>query len=284
MVRRPLKPAGEWIYQLQQDYLNRGKSQETWNGDYWKILKRLPQREILTAAHLKAVVDSTEPNTKTRKRACMAIGALARFAQIPYDPSPYSGNYGPDSVAPRTIPTELQIESYWRSLSNSGWQWVYGVCAAFGLRPHEAFFIDLDQLKQRRPDLRVIKGKTGARTSYPFPAQWFDEFRLYRPRLPNVVIEGRSHEAIGHSATAYFGEIGIPHNLYDLRHAYALRMINLGVRDSYAARYMGHSEEVHRRTYRRWIEERDAASEWERVTGMMVKPDTQECRGKKRKS
>lgn len=282
MVRRPLRTCGEWVGLLGRDYLNRGKSEGTWEGDYLKILKRLPMGELLTVAHLKSVVDSTKPNTKTRKRACMAVGALARFAQIPYDPSPYAGNYGPNSVAPRVIPTEEQIEDYWRSLKNPAWKWVYGVIAAYGLRPHEAFFLDLAQVREKRPDLRVLEGKTGPRTAYPFPPRWTTKFSLYRPKLPMVVTENRSHEAIGHSATAYFGEIGCPHKLYDLRHAYAIRMIDLGVRTTYAARYMGHSEEVHQKTYRRWLEERDAASEWQRVTGYQVTPDTPLSRGKKR--
>jgi integrase len=169
MARRSQKTCREWVELLRLDYLNKGRSPQTWAGDYWKILKRLPPGEVLSVPLLRAVVDQTEPNTKTRKRACMAIGALAKFARLPYDASPYAGNYGPESVQPRILPTEQQIESYWASIKNPGWQWVYGVIAAFGLRPHEAFFLDLAQLKARRPDLRVLRGKTGPRTTYPYP-------------------------------------------------------------------------------------------------------------------
>ena len=44
---------------------------------------------------------------------------------------------------------------------------------------------------------------------------------------------------------------------YDLRHAWAVRTIHLGLPDTVAARMMGHSVAIHTRTYHHWITHRD---------------------------
>ena len=44
---------------------------------------------------------------------------------------------------------------------------------------------------------------------------------------------------------------------YDLRHAWAVRTIHIGLPDTVAARMMGHSVAIHTRTYHHWITRRD---------------------------
>ncbi|WP_289500146.1 hypothetical protein [Gloeocapsopsis sp. IPPAS B-1203] len=108
-------------------FFNDGRSETSWKGDYWKIFKRLPQDVTLTVEVLEQVILSTPPNTKTRKRACMAIAALARFAQLEYNPSDLSGNYSPNRVSPRDLPDDLTIAQWWYKITNPGWRWVYGM-------------------------------------------------------------------------------------------------------------------------------------------------------------
>ena len=49
----------------------------------------------------------------------------------------------------------------------------------------------------------------------------------------------------------------LPLNPYDLRHAWAVRTIHIGLPDTVAARMMGHSVTVHTKTYHHWITRRD---------------------------
>jgi integrase len=48
--------------------------------------------------------------------------------------------------------------------------------------------------------------------------------------------------------------------LYDLRHAWAVRSIRVGLNASLAAKCMGHSLAVHHSTYHRWLDESDVAA------------------------
>ena len=48
--------------------------------------------------------------------------------------------------------------------------------------------------------------------------------------------------------------------LYDLRHAWAVRSIHKGLNASLAAKTLGHSLNIHHRTYHRWLEEADVAA------------------------
>jgi hypothetical protein len=58
------------------------QSETTWTIDYWRVFQKLAQTEILNAENILKTVTATTPDTKTRKRTCMALSALARFAQV----------------------------------------------------------------------------------------------------------------------------------------------------------------------------------------------------------
>ena len=54
-----------------------------------------------------------------------------------------------------------------------------------------------------------------------------------------------------------FRRYDLPITPYDLRHAWAVRTIHVGLPDTVAARMMGHSVTIHTRTYHHWITRRD---------------------------
>src|SRR5579885_2511717 len=145
-----------WINRFREDFLQRGKSETSWQTDYQKILKRLPPSATLSAKVLHELVTSTPVNTKTRKRACMVTGAIARFAGVQYDPSPYAGKYSPAMVNPRSIPRDELICEWYDRLKNPGWKWIYGVIATYGLRPHEAFRLDFERFREQNPIVLVL--------------------------------------------------------------------------------------------------------------------------------
>ncbi len=242
-----------WIEKFKEDYFQRGSSETTWRTEYHKMLKLLPSDKPLTAKLLHQLVVSTEVNTRTRIRACMVAGQLARFAKLNYDPSPYRGKYSAKSVSPRNVPSDDLIVDWYDRLKNPNWKWVYGMLITYGLRPHEAFRLDFEQLRQRDRVLWVEnETKTGSRQVWAFHPEWFDEFDLHLVRLPNIQLD-RTNDRVGHSATAYFSEFGLPFHLYDLRHRWAIRTLEYGLDIGLAAKQMGHSREVHERVYHRWI-------------------------------
>lgn len=235
----------------------KGTSQETWEGDYWKVLKFLPLDASLTAEVLEQLIERTQPNTKSRKRACMAVGAIAKLAKLDYDPAPYAGKYGLKSVTPRDLIDDEVIVAWRDRIKNPGWRWFYGLVATYGLRPHEAFRIDFDRLRGGNPVLAVEnETKTGFRLVWAFHPEWVEQFDLQNVTLPRVNLE-RTNTKVGASATNYFKETAqTPFRLYTLRHCWAVRTIFYGLPDALAAQQMGHSTDVHQRIYHRWINEK----------------------------
>lgn len=246
---------GDWVEAFHANYLLEGGTEDTWQGDYWKILKRLPSDQALTMDLVHGLVLGTTPNSKTRQRTCMAVGALARFAQMDYNPSPYRGNYGPDAVDPCDLPNDRTIAEWFHKIKNPGWRWVYGMMATYGLRNHEVFRLDFEQIKAGNDVVSVLKPtKTGSRKVWAYYPEWWEDFKLQEVQLPNVNLD-RSNEKVGRSVTEYFSGLGLPFFPYALRHCWAVRTLVLGVPYEIAAKQMGHSVEVHERTYHRWIKD-----------------------------
>jgi integrase len=246
--------AQDWVDRLHADYLARGKRQSTWDDEYWKIYKRLPLGDTLTRDNLHALVIATPVNTRSRVRVCMSIGVLARFAGVAYDPSPYRGNYSPKSVKPRDLPADDLIVQCYTDLKNPAWRWAYGMIAAYGLRPHEVFRLDLDLLGAGDPVCHVGDNtKTGFRRVWAYHPEWFEQFALKTVTVPPIKLD-RENRRLGESAAEYFHETArLPFTLYNLRHAWAVRATLYGLQDALAAQQMGHSLEVHNSIYQKWI-------------------------------
>ena len=235
------------IANFHQDYLARGGNPRTWHRDYWLILKRIEGEA--TPETLKAIVLETKPNSCMRKKACMVINAYCKFAGIDLDIRRYRGSYSPfTSPQKRNIPTDQTILENWEKM-HPDWRWVYGVLACYGLRNHEAFRLDLS-------DFPIIKvgedSKTGWRETWPCPLEWVERWNLKDMALPNVRLEQHNQE-LGDRVTQAFNRSKIPFNPYDLRHAWAIRTLQESWPVELSASLMGHSVDVHTKTYQRWI-------------------------------
>ena len=64
-------------------------------------------------------------------------------------------------------------------------------------------------------------------------------------------------QQVGRRVSEQFRRYALPITPYDLRHAWAIRTIHIGLPDTVAARMMGHSVAIHTRTYHHWITRRD---------------------------
>ncbi|MEO1508046.1 MAG: site-specific integrase, partial [Cyanobacteria bacterium J06633_23] len=92
-----------------------------------------------------------------------------------------------------------------------------------------------------------------------FYPEWVERFELVNGELPkvNTDLSTTTLQRVGQQVTTQFRRYNVPFSPYDLRHAWAVRTILMGLPDAVAARMMGHSVQVHNRTYHRWMTHRD---------------------------
>lgn len=254
------KTIGEWVEAFKGAYFEqKGKTPtklKTWVNEYEKIFKLLPLTAPLSIPALKRVITSYEASQRQRKRACIACQKLADFAGIDVDFSGLKGDYQfMQRIDPRNIPDDDVIAATWKAIPSPEWQWVYGMMAAYGLRPHECFLLDLDTWFSEPDDLslQVLAGKTGDRLVFPYYPAWVEDFNLKTQHPPVPTCDLRDHSRLGDWARLWFHRHELPFNLYSLRHAYARRACDFGLEISIRAEMMGHSVEVHRRVYRAWV-------------------------------
>jgi integrase len=166
----------------------------------------------------------------------------------------------------RPLPTDSQILELVLQIPNFRWRLAYGLMATYGLRNHEVFFCDRSALAPGADRvLRVLPtSKTGEHQVWPFQPEWIDHFELERlGRDPNALpivnldLRRTTLQQVGRRVAEQFRRYGLPITPYDLRHAWAVRTIHIGLPDTVAARMMGHSVAIHTRTYHHWITRRD---------------------------
>jgi len=248
-------------------------SRSTWTSAYRPYLRRLaalaaPSARRLDSALLVEVLESYGLATRSRQQCGIALAALARHHEIalPPDWRERCGGYGLHVARFRRLPTDGQILQWVELIPNPSWRLAYGLMATYGLRNHEVFYADLSALAPGGD--RVIRvlpsSKTGEHQVWPFQPEWVERFELERlgldpALLPAVATDLRrtTLQQAGRRVAEQFHRYGVPITPYDLRHAWAVRTIHIGLPDTVAARMMGHSVTIHTRTYHHWITRRD---------------------------
>ncbi len=253
---------------------NPAGSRTTWTAAYRPYLRRLAQAardcgaQQPTARLLEQVLESYPSGSRSRQQCGTALGALADHLQLalPDDWRERAAGYGLHRAQFRQLPSDSQILALLELIPNPAWRLAYGLMATYGLRNHEVFFCDLSALGPGAD--RVIRvlptSKTGEHQVWPFQPEWVDRFELERlgrdPGLLPPVRTDLRHTTLqqaGRRVAEQFRRYGLPITPYDLRHAWAVRTIHIGLPDTVAARMMGHSVAIHTRTYHHWITRRD---------------------------
>ncbi len=252
---------------------NPAGTRTTWSAAYQPYLRRLArlaeqQGLALGPALLEHTLESYELGSRSRQQAGTALAALARHLELelPDDWSDRAGGYGLHAAQFRQLPSDAQILQLIERIPNPGWRLAYGLMATYGLRNHEVFFCDLAALAPGGD--RVIRvlptSKTGEHQVWPFQPEWVERFELERlgsdpGLLPPVRTDLRrtTLQQTGRRVAEQFRRYDLPITPYDLRHAWAVRTIHIGLPDTVAARMMGHSVAIHTRTYHHWITRRD---------------------------
>ncbi|MFM7264238.1 MAG: site-specific integrase [Cyanobium sp.] len=250
-------------------------SRSTWIGAYRPYLRRLERMAgeaapgaDLSLALLESVLESFEPASRARQQCGLVLAALARHhgLALPEDWSERAAGYGLHAARFRRLPSDPQILAMVARIPSPAWRLVYGLMATYGLRNHEVFFCDLSALAPGGDRvLRVLQtSKTGEHQVWPFQPEWVEQFGLERlgldpDALPPVRTDLRrtTLRQAGHRVAEQFRRYDLPLTPYDLRHAWAVRTIHIGLPDTVAARMMGHSVAIHTRTYHHWITRRD---------------------------
>ena len=251
-------------------------SRSTWSGAYRPYLRRLAAVGSVSGATpatvdvplLERVLETYPLASRSRQQCGIALGALARHLQLPLpaDWSERSGGYGLHVARFRGLPSDARILELVEAIPNPRWRLAYGLMATYGLRNHEIFFCDLSALAPGGDRvLRVLPtSKTGEHQVWPFQPNWVEHFGLEGlgeggAELPRVCTDLRrtTLQQVGRRVAEQFRRYGLPITPYDLRHAWAVRTIHIGLPDTVAARMMGHSVAIHTRTYHHWITRRD---------------------------
>ena len=240
----------------------------TWATAYWPYLRRLvliqeQQQHPLGQQLLLHTLESYQLASRSRQQCGTVLAALARQEGIPLpeDWSRRAGGYGLHRAGRRQLPSDRQIMAAWHRIPNPAWRWVLGVMATYGLRNHEVFFCDCAALHGGgAPVVRVLAtSKTGEHQVWPFLPEWVEQFALADVQRPPVTtdLERVTLQQVGRRVMEQFRRYEVGFSPYDLRHAWAVRTIHLGLPDTVAARMMGHSVAIHTRTYHHWITHRD---------------------------
>ena len=247
---------------------NPAGQRSTWATAYRPYLRRLgvvqqQHQHPLSQALFLRTLESYQLASRSRQQCGTVLAALARQEAIPLpaDWSKLAGGYGLHRAGHRQLPTDRQIMAAWRRIPNPAWRWVLGVMATYGLRNHEVFFCDCSALGGGGAGVvRVLAAsKTGEHQVWPFHPEWVEHFALADVRRPPVTtdLEQVTLQQVGRRVMEQFRRYKVGFSPYDLRHAWAVRTIHLGLPDTVAARMMGHSVAIHTRTYHHWITHRD---------------------------
>ncbi len=217
---------------------------------------------------LEQVLESYPLASRSRQQCGLVLSLLARQEQLqlPADWNERAAGYGLHQARFRQLPSDGQILEVVDAIPNPGWRLVFGLMATYGLRNHEVFFTDFSGLDASQDGVvRVLPTtKTGEHQVWPFLPEWVDHFALrplarQRALLPPICTDLRTTtlQQVGRRVAEQFRRYQLPLTPYDLRHAWALRTIHMGLPDTVAARMMGHSVAIHTRTYHHWITRRD---------------------------
>ncbi len=267
----PLAPhsVAHWVERFEEAFwmgrIRTSAAERTWDRIVTE-LRRLPPKASLTTELLAAVVRGTKPGSRTRLEACKVYKRLGRLAGLdglehldalrtPYEPTR------------RELPGDEELFELLQLLrSDNRWGWATAALAAYGCRPAEVFSLQPASDGTARVLTVKRKGKLPSwRTAMALPPDWMAVLDLQRvERVWDCACPANYDSATGKRLVERWGRWLARRSpgmqLYDIRHAWAVRTIRLGLNASLAAKCMGHSLAVHHETYHRWLDQADVAA------------------------
>jgi integrase len=223
------------------------RGESAW-GKKWKpALNKVPLSGEINEKTLIRVLRTLPAGSAVRRDQGNILSQVAKHLGMNEKPIiDVCRGYGVDRISERDIPTDSDITKAFEQIGLPHWRYTFGMCAAFGLRPHEvseAIWLENNWIEVGE------KTKTGSRRVRACHGGWVEKFKLRdlpRPKQKPL--------ALSRPFSYGLERDGVAIKPYNLRHAYALRLMSVGVTADLGARLMGHSLTVHQSTYQRWIE------------------------------
>lgn len=219
---------------------------------------RLPQQEKLSRELLIRVLkNTTKANSHPRLKTYQTYEAVSKLIFGVGLESPHlKGNYNAKEVDPMALPSDEQIEKgreiFLRYPSLEG---AYVLMAIYGLRAAECFSVHPESLKDPQGvisvETRKTHGKPYTRLVYPSRLDWYEKWDVKNLRLPHS--NAKTYNGKANTISRAFPRLQIGFTSRYLRHAYAVRLAKKNVDTATVAQWMGHSNEVHCRVYRKFL-------------------------------
>ena len=224
---------------------------------------RLPQRATLTMDLLVGVGEHQKPGSRTRVEFLKVSKRLAKLVGIdgtdrldalrtPYEPEA------------RDIPSDAEVSSLLETvIADPTWGWCSWALATYGCRPAEVFSLRpaddgtaqvlTIKRKGKLPIWRTalalhVAGEAPGERSVPWDVTAPAKYDSAQAKIQCDRWQGWLRRRVAGA------------QLYDLRHAWAIRSISKLPSTSIAAKCMGHDIAVHHRTYHRWLDQADIAA------------------------
>ena len=265
------------LEQFKTNFFNEPKRQRnlnaantTWRCGYLPYLKKLKEfqeiRQIPFDSELfMLVMTSYKPNSNGRLKCAIVLKKLAEQEGIdlPKEWKEVSRGYQSLKQGKLKYPSDSEIVELRNKITDPNWKWVFGMLATYGLRTHEIFFCEAEDLLNESNQHNTIRigseTKTGERLVYPLRSEWVELFDLKNIQRPNVntSLENRMITYISVNVSRAFKKYEIGYIPYSLRHAWAIRSIHHGLNPSIASKMMGHSVQMHTKTYHYYLNEKD---------------------------
>lgn len=229
------------------------KKLNTYRGNYQVYLKKIPDLDRFTDQNVEKWIRLTDPDTCARAALINLINKLAKQESIEI-----KSYLCKPKTKPRILPTDREIEMTFDLLPDDI-AWTFGMIATYGLRTQEVFNgieKHLDFFTSSDNEFHKFRvdedNKTGERLVYPLQPEWVERFDLLNPkRFPS---RARTYEARVRQLGQELLKCGFKNKAYSLRHRYAVRAHELDIVIDDAARWMGHSVEIHVKTYQKYMD------------------------------
>ena len=244
---------GEFRKAAREVYDANHSNDSSWGTKYGPALNKLPKVDSLPVSEqlLVEVVKSMPKDSAARRDQGNALAKVAKFLKMDSEPIYEAARgYSVGQMQKRDLPSDALIESIYKKIRAPQWRWMYAMLATYGLRDHE--IVECQITEDGNCEISP-NTKRGHRFAWPCNARWVEKFNLREIHRPH-----QSKLEVAKAANTYLKVRGpMPFYLYDLRHAYAIRLWKKEVPVSVASRLMGHSESTHRRHYQQWFEARE---------------------------
>lgn len=233
-------------------YEQRYQTESAWTKKWRPALNKLPPDYVACSDSLViSVVQSMPFGSAGRRDQGNILSQIAHTLKMDKAAIQEAARgYSAAKLEERQIPSDTEVEGLFKQIKLPHWRWMYGMCATFGLRPHEIVECSIDE----EGNCEIGDDtKTGIHIAWPCNERWIEQFELLKIYRPT-----QGKQTVGKVANDYLHDRGpLPWPLYNLRHAYAIRLFHKGIPSDVGARLMGHSETVHRQTYKRWYDARE---------------------------